>query len=655
MRARLCILLLAAVGLLGCDDATAPLRVEESGCDGPDLGTRSPGCTDLGDFIHTAGLLNTGGEAAAVATHRGYAFVADGASGLLVVDACDPTRMSVLSRVPTDAPALDVAYMNGRVLVATEEGLEVVSVAQPHSPVAVAAARGAGRYCDVDVDPGRRLAYVADDVVGLVVYDVSSPGGPDVLGVENTPGQATGVCVEGDIAYVADARLGLRVVSVSSPEEPWLIRAVDTPGHAAAVAVWNGLAVVADGSAGLTIIDVSSPAQATVVGGAATDEAVTDVTVDAGRAFALARSGELLVYGLRNPASPGLRARSAGEPLGTGVTVTGGAAFLSHGVAGIRVVDVRTTAMAPISARLGRYRGNARVIVADGNRFFVGDDEEGVYIGEWREDHFARLGDVHIGSVVHNITMYEGRLYACAGDLGVQIVDVSNPLNPVVAGQIPGSSGAVDVAIADSVAFTVRGGLARPTTVDLRRINDPPTGLNIRGGVVSAVDVGSRFAYFVQVQGNLFVVSLDPRSLTPLRWSQTTHGTSADVRVYSDPMSGGERLFIANRAGSVDSETGVGFSAGVEVYDLSRPMQPEFMTMIDTSIPAERIAFSGEVMYVTGGDAGLELFDVSDVSSPVPIGSYSTTSPVRAAAAVPGAVILALGEEGLIALPPPCE
>jgi hypothetical protein len=51
----------------------------------------------------------------------------------------------------------------------------------------------------------------------------------------------------------------------------------------------------------------------------------------------------------------------------------------------------------------------------------------------------------------------------------------------------------------------------------------------------------------------------------------------------------------------------------------------------------------------------LEVIDVSDPSAPVPIGSYWRDGEVRDAVALPGAILLAVGDKGLIALPALCD
>jgi hypothetical protein len=63
---------------------------------------------------------------------------------------------------------------------------------------------------------------VADGNSGLLIFNLSNPASPTLLGSYNTPGSANGVAVSGTIAYVADYALGLQIIDVSNPGESHL-------------------------------------------------------------------------------------------------------------------------------------------------------------------------------------------------------------------------------------------------------------------------------------------------------------------------------------------------------------------------------------------------------------------------------------------------
>ncbi len=87
---------------------------------------------------------------------------------------------------------------------------------------------------------------------------MSDPGSPVILGSVDTPHGALSVAVSGTVAYVADNLSGLQVIDVSDPGSPVILGSVDTLDQAIGVAVSGAVAYVGDAYSGLQVIDVSS-------------------------------------------------------------------------------------------------------------------------------------------------------------------------------------------------------------------------------------------------------------------------------------------------------------------------------------------------------------------------------------------------------------
>ncbi|MCK5834045.1 hypothetical protein KAH81_10310 [bacterium] len=87
-----------------------------------------------------------------------------------------------------------------------------------------------------------------------------------LVGHIDTPGSAEGVYVTSSFAYVADEVGGLRIIDVSTPSSPTEVGYFDTGDWAHGVYVSGSYAYVADGSNGLRIIDISTPASPSEIG-----------------------------------------------------------------------------------------------------------------------------------------------------------------------------------------------------------------------------------------------------------------------------------------------------------------------------------------------------------------------------------------------------
>ena len=145
-----------------------------------------------------------------------YAYVADGDSGLRIIDIHNPDSMYEVGFCYLPGYAKDV-YVNGN------------------------------------------YAYIAASDAGLVIVDISDPTNPMVTGSYDTPGTAEGVFVLGDYAYIADGDSGLRIINITNPLSPSEIGYYDTPGYAYKVSVFGDSAYVADGPGGIREISVSNP------------------------------------------------------------------------------------------------------------------------------------------------------------------------------------------------------------------------------------------------------------------------------------------------------------------------------------------------------------------------------------------------------------
>ncbi len=102
-----------------------------------------------------------------------------------------------------------------------------------------------------------QYAYIATGLSGLQIVDISDPENPELAGYYDYPNEATDLAVEGNYAYIADDTTGLWIINISDPSAPEVVSLVDLPGRVLDVAVRDGFAFVA--ADGFGVIDVSDP------------------------------------------------------------------------------------------------------------------------------------------------------------------------------------------------------------------------------------------------------------------------------------------------------------------------------------------------------------------------------------------------------------
>ncbi|MGE4489816.1 MAG: S8 family serine peptidase, partial [Kiritimatiellales bacterium] len=116
----------------------------------------------------------------------------------------------------TGDEAMDVVVTNGYAYVADgEAGLLVIDVSNPSAPVRSGACDTEGFAAGVAV--AGNYAYMADGTNGLVVIDISTPQIPIQIGHHSATGSAVRVAVDSGVAYVVSGDDGLSVFNVSNP------------------------------------------------------------------------------------------------------------------------------------------------------------------------------------------------------------------------------------------------------------------------------------------------------------------------------------------------------------------------------------------------------------------------------------------------------
>ena len=163
--------------------------------------------------IDTTGLTSATG----VYFSGSYAYVADGESGLQVIDISTPASQAIIGSVNTPISANTPGKTMG------------VHVSDNYAYVA-----GYGIYGSV-----------------FQVIDISTPSSPEIVG--SVVLWISDIYVSGSYAYVTNGS-GLQVIDISTPSSPAIIGSVDTPSEARGVHVSDSYTYVAFGYGGLTVI-----------------------------------------------------------------------------------------------------------------------------------------------------------------------------------------------------------------------------------------------------------------------------------------------------------------------------------------------------------------------------------------------------------------
>ena len=252
------------------------------------------------------GEIATPGLAQAIAIDEDTVYVADGKSGVLMIDVNPPTSPKIIKSLGGFQIARDVHFANENLytldtinglLIFNKQDLNIQNNPQPRKSF-----RTDGTPMKVSTNDEGQI-YLSDNVRGLYILTPDNLGGfrisntlpllisdfhvlgrfvlaasgdlrvvnienifnTEIISRTNTPGSLTSVNFFEGLLYLTDKQSGLHLVSVNNTQTPRLISSHPTLGNASDIALKyyendkKTFAYVADGYGGIQTIDVTQP------------------------------------------------------------------------------------------------------------------------------------------------------------------------------------------------------------------------------------------------------------------------------------------------------------------------------------------------------------------------------------------------------------
>ena len=370
--------------------------------------------------IHEVGFIATN-YAWDVSIDGNHAFVADGSSGLKVIDVTVPTFLSLTDTVSLPGNSRQIVTTPGHAFIAAQNSnLLVVNTTTP-----------SGSYVEGYYDfpgPAEDLAVIGDYAYlslgyegSLTVLDISDPAGPQQIdfspAIFNVSVEPAGI-----YAYGSAGSLGLQVLDVSDPSSPSVLSTIDTQGYWLAAAAHQSLVFVADSHGTIHSIDAGNPMAPSYLGMSACAGTPSDIATDGTHAYVAAGSAGLRVFNVSNPPFVPLEVGSFDPPASiTKVFLNGDLAYLGAGYSGLIVVDVSDPAN-PIE--IGRYDtpGSIRDLVVSGRLvYYVSNGQRVSTIDIADPTAPIEIGTTIIPSTGMTIATSRGRVLVSEYEIGLEI------------------------------------------------------------------------------------------------------------------------------------------------------------------------------------------------------------------------------------------
>jgi Ca2+-binding RTX toxin-like protein len=269
----------------------------------------------------------------------------------------------------------------------------------------------------------------------------------------------------------------------------------------------------------------------------------------------------------------------------------------------------------------------AKAVTIVGNyAYAVGDRLEIIDISNPANPIFKASYDISGGQDVQIVGNYA---YVADGDSGLQIIDISNPLTPTLKGNYDTSGTARDVQVVGNYAYVADDysglqiiDISNPLTPTLKGNYDT-------SGNAYDVQVVGNYAYVADASSGLQIIDIS-NPLTPtLKGNYDTSGNAYDVQVV------GNYAYVAD------------FWAGLQIIDISNPLTPTLKGNYDTSGFAFDVQVVGNYAYVADASSGLQIIDISNPLTPTLKGNYNTSGAAYGVQVVGNYAYIADGDPGL--------
>ena len=523
-------------------------------------------------------FVDTPGTAQKITLSGNYAYIADHTGGLRIIDISTPSNPAEVGsfELGNNEYALDVDIQGNYAYLASYFKLKIIDISDPTSPTE--AGEFPGNAFGVAVSGS--YAYLGASAVGLNIVDISTPSNPVLVGNVDCSDTFSYVVLSGNLAYVVDRFSGVKAVDISTPSDPRIVGSFDTPEYAISMALSGNYLYVGDNSNSVQILDVSILSAPQIAGNRHVGSWAHDVDVVDDRAF-VGISGSLQIIDISDVSNPTITTSVDVTPnIARDVEVSGNYAFVASGRE-FRVVDVIPGSESYLDtvATIATGSYGADLIISGSYAYLATRYDSGGGVGAIHIINISTPTSPYITDTleftnpdpdndnIQNIALHYPYLYAASDSDGLQIVNVSNPYNPYIAGSYDTQPQAIGIAL--SYPYVYMGVLGH-------------------GFFILNVSSPSNPSYVTSLLDGSY-------------WVQ-------------DILVKGNSLYVAH-----------GYN-GFTVLDISTPNAPQIIGTMDTLAYTDTLDVSGDYAFVADGNPGLTIVPLAQEIPSVTVNSATEIS-----------------------------
>lgn len=494
--------------------------------------------------------------------------------------------------------------------LANGDELQMIDVSDPEAPRHIGSLTTPLKAFRVLVAGG--LAYVLGETPVLQIIDVHDPAAPRMVSVTLLPAWVTYYRVVGETVYLTlGDSWGFMVIDAVDPATPRIAGELRCQNYCLAsdLEVADEVAYVTlEWGRGLQAIDVHDPTNPLLIGYIdVSDEWPTKIAVKDGLACITTQEGMLYLVDVSDPVGPKIMGSLAVGDGQRGVSLAEDDICLLAGKAGLQIIEVSDPSRPEIAGGVGP--GIATQVMAVGETAFIArNGVEIVMIDIGNPQTFSQIASLDTGGatdirvidqLAYVINTFDIPGVAHPEEKGLRVIDVSDPSQPEIIGMLNSPGVAEDLEIVGTTAYIADGEYG----VMIVDISDPANPLK-----VSSLDTPA-YAKAITISGNLAYVADNGSGLQIVDASDPAF---PQIIGWLDPPGSSMTRQVAVR----DTTVYLGDRTDLLVIDVSQPSSPQLVRTIDLTYFPREFLLSGDRLYISGSDHGVDIFDVSSPEDP---------------------------------------
>lgn len=345
---------------------------------------------------------------------------------LTILDVSDISQPIEISYLQFDYPLTSIKIRDQRAYVVPEEtggDLIIVDVSDPYSLIEIDSYNKINHFSK-NVFISDTLAYMASTWSGMYILDVSMQGDLSISGQFETRGTSQQINKIENHLYLANGGGGVGVFEIDSTGTFAEVGFFEFDGDASGIAVSDNYAFVADWDNGLRILDIQDLNNVTQVG--FFEGYFRKVDVQGNYAYTTS-NGQENIFDISNVNNPVLCGSLDGG-IGWNITVNGPYAYYAGGNSGLHIYNV-SNPNSPYEVAQYDYGDSVFDVEVVDTVAYLANGTLGLRLLGIANPSNPQELDFYIHGNVKSVRVENGLAYITVQDYGLQVVDVSDPLN----------------------------------------------------------------------------------------------------------------------------------------------------------------------------------------------------------------------------------